>query len=95
MHISDGYVRVELYISGEEASDRRARLEEHKEQIEHELRLKLEWGDQSPDARDQRISHYLRGIDLEDTSDWNRQHQWIADNLNAMHRVFVDRVKNL
>lgn len=95
MHIREGYVRVELYISGEEASERRSRLEEEKDQIEQELGFKLEWGDQSPDARDQRISHYLREIDLGDISDWNKQHKWIASKLNAMHTVFVDRVKNL
>ena len=95
MQIWEGYVRVELYISGKGASDRRTRLEEEKDQIEQELGFELEWGDQSPDARDQRISHYLRNIDPADRSEWSNQHDWIAKNLNAMHRVFVDRVRNL
>ena len=95
MHISEGFIRVELYISGDGASDLLARLEEDKEQIEEELEFKLDWGDQSPDARDQRISHYLRSIDPTDKSDWERQHEWIGRNLNSMHRVFVDRVRSL
>lgn len=95
MHIRERYVRVELYISGEEASDRRARLEEEKDKIEQELGFKLEWGDQSPEARDQRVSHYLYDIDPLDKTDWDNQHNWIASNLNAMHQVFIDRVKTL
>ncbi|MXX94676.1 MAG: DUF4268 domain-containing protein [Gammaproteobacteria bacterium] len=86
---------MELYISGEEASERLIRLEEDKDQIEKELGFELEWGDQSSEARHQRISHYLRDTDPTDKADWSNQHNWIANNLNVMYRVFVDRVKNL
>lgn len=95
MQIWEGYVRVELYISGEGASHRRAQLEQDKDQIEQELDFELEWGDQSPDARDQRISHYLRGIEPRDKTNWSKQHDWLAQKLNTMHRVFVERVRNL
>lgn len=95
MHIREGFIRVELYISGERASNRLTQLETEKEEIEQELGFELEWGDQSPDARDQRISHYLRGIDPTDKANWDNQHEWIADKLNAMHEVFFDRVKKL
>ncbi|MCY3628364.1 MAG: DUF4268 domain-containing protein [Gammaproteobacteria bacterium] len=86
---------MELYISGEEANDRLVRLEEDKDQIEQELGFGLEWGDQSPEAKKRRISHYLRDVDPTDKADWSNQHNWIANNLNTMYRVFVDRVKNL
>ena len=89
------YVRVELYITGEGANDRLVRLEEENDQIERDLGFELEWGDQSSEARDQRISLYLRDVDPTDKADWSRQHNWLANNLNDMHRVFVDRVKNL
>lgn len=95
IHIKQRWVRVELYIAGEEASERLIRLEQDKNQIEQELGFELEWGDQSPAARDRRISHYLRDVDPTDKADWSNQHNWIANNLNAMYRVFVDRVKNL
>jgi len=93
--IKQRFVRVELYITGEEASERLVQLEEEKSQIEEELGFKPEWGVQSPEARTRRISHYLRDIDPTDEADWINQHNWIANNLNAMYRVFVDRVKNL
>ena len=95
IYIKRRWVRVELYISGEGANDRLNRLEEEKNPIEQELGFELEWGDQSSNARARRISRYLRDVDPTDKADWSRQHEWLADNLNAMHRVFVDRVKNL
>lgn len=95
LNITEGYVRVELYIAGKGARDYRLQLEQQKDVIEQHLDFSLEWGDQSPDARDQRISYYLRDIDTEDRSDWQKQHKWIATNLNALHQVFVDRVRNL
>lgn len=95
LNIAEGHVRVELYMAGEEARSHRAQLERQRDQIEQELDFELEWGDQTPNARDQRISYYLRDIDIEDKSDWHIQHKWIATNLNALHRVFVERIRNL
>ena len=95
MNIWEGYVRVELYISGERASGYLALLNEQKDQIEQELGYQLDWGDQSDDARDKRISRYKRDINLENRLDWDSQHKWIATNLNAMHQVFANRIKNL
>ena len=37
----------------------------------------------------------LYETDLEDRQDWNRQHQWLCDNLEAFHKVFSPRVKVL
>ena len=28
-------------------------------------------------------------------ADWPRQHQWLADKLNVLHRVFSPRIENL
>ncbi len=95
LNIWEGYVRVELYISGTSARDRLVQLKVEKEQIEQELGYDLEWGDQSADARDQRISRYMREIDPEDKSDRQTQHEWVATNLNDLHRVFVERIRKL
>lgn len=87
--------RAELYLIGDEAAERLARLEAQRDEIEGELGYPLEWGDQSPTARDRRISCYLRDIDAEDESDWPRQHQWLAERLNQLHRAFVERIRAL
>ena len=95
MHGRDKYVRVDLYLSGEEANERLGLLELQKDEIERELGYALEWGDQSPTARDRRIAYYHRDIDPEDESDWHRQHEWIAKHLNDLYRAFVHRVRSL
>ena len=95
MHMREKYIRVELYISGEEAKERLDLLERQKDDIENELGHSLEWGDQSPTARDRRIAHYRRDVDPDDKSDWHEQHQWHAKHLNEFHRVFVQRVRNV
>ena len=88
-------IRVELYIAGEDAGERLDLLEQNKDEVEHELGYALVWGDQSPTARDRRIAYYRRDVDPEDESDWRQQHDWLATHLNAMHRVFAQRVRGL
>jgi len=95
MNTLEKFLRVELYIAGEDANERLASLERNKDEIERELGYPLNWGDQSPTARDRRITHYLRDVDLVDESDWDRQHDWLAKRLNEMHRAFVQQIKGL
>lgn len=95
MNTWDKVIRVELYISGDNAAERLVLLEGQKDEIERELGYPLEWGDQSPTARDRRISYYLREVDPENEPDWPQQHQWIAEHLNKMHRAFARRVGEL
>ena len=93
--IREKYARVELYIAGDEADERFSLLEQKREEIERELGYPLNWGDQSPTARDRRIDYYLRDADPDDASDWQRQHDWLVEHLNKMHRAFSQRVRDL
>ena len=95
MNTAEKYIRAELYIVGDDASERLGLLEHQKEEIERELGYRLEWGDQLPAARDRRISCYRRKVDLGDESDWPDQHRWMAKILNDMHSAFAQRVKDL
>ena len=95
MNTGANLIRTELYISGKDANERLDHLEVQKDEIERELGYGLEWGDQSPSARDRRISCYRRKVDPGDESDWPDQHNWMAQSLNDLHRVFAQRVKNL
>ena len=95
INTGEQHIRAELYIVGDDASERLDRLELHKDEIERELGYGLEWGDQSPTARDRRVSRYRREADPGDESDWPDQHSWMAKSLNDLHRVFARRVRNL
>lgn len=95
MNTREKHVRAELYIHGEQADERMRRLADEREDIEQDLGYSLEWGTQSPDARDRRIAAYLRDADPEEESDWPRQHEWLATRLNELHGVFADRVRSV
>jgi hypothetical protein len=37
----------------------------------------------------------MDNVDPEDRSDWPRQHEWLAQRVNDLHRAFANRVKAL
>lgn len=86
-------IRAELYISGDQAKRILASLRSQKVEIEMEFGEPLHW-EELPDARDSRIAAYL-GCDPEEEADWPRQHAWLVDHLNRLHRVFAKRVAML
>jgi Domain of unknown function (DUF4268) len=87
-------IRAELYIYGERAKAFFALLEKQKPQIESEIGYPLEW-EELPSGQDSRIARYLDGVDPTDVADRQRQHGWLAETLNEMHRVFALRVRAL
>ncbi|MXW49437.1 MAG: DUF4268 domain-containing protein [Gammaproteobacteria bacterium] len=89
------FIRVSLYLTGEKAGERHDLLEQKKDEIEHELGYSLEWSDQSPTAKERRIAYYRRHVDPDDELDWSVQHEWLATHLNQLHRVFVQRVRDV
>jgi hypothetical protein len=87
-------VRAELYISSSKAKAFFHLLEAQKDEIERDLGFALDW-EELPAGQDSRISVSLSDADPEDEADWARQHQWLAERLNAMHRVLAPRVRAL
>lgn len=87
-------IRAELYISNNRAKEYFALLESQKASIEHELGYALDW-EPLPDGQDSRVSVSLNNVDPENEADWPRQHQWLAQHLNDLHRVFSSRVRAL
>ena len=67
-------------------------LERDKVDIEKEFGAELVWRENPVERY---ISLYQRGVDLEDRQDWNRQHRWLCEQLEAFHKVFSRRVKAL
>lgn len=86
-------IRTELYIEGGNAKRILATLKLQQQQIEAEYGAQLEWED-LPAARDCRIALYL-SCDPVDETDWPRQHNWMVENLNKLHRVFGRRIAAL
>jgi hypothetical protein len=87
-------LRAELCISGDEAKTFLRLLERQRHAIENELGYSLNW-EEPETRRDTRVAVYLDGFNLEDEADWARQHQWLAERLNDLHRVFAPRVRSL
>ena len=85
---------AELYIYGNDAKAHFHLLAEDKDAIEAEFGQELSW-EELPTKRDCRIAIYLDDVDVEDRTDWSRQHAWLADRLADAHRTFAQRVKML
>jgi len=87
-------VRAELYLRGDNAKAFFGLLRRQQEAVERELGFPLDW-QELPDGQDSRISVSLDAANPKDTSDWKRQHEWLAEKLNDLHRVFSRRLKEL
>jgi len=84
-------VRAELYISGEKAKAYFHLLKAQKEEIERDFGYSLDW-EELPAEKNSCISISLRDADPKNEADWPRQHRWLAQRLNAMHRALSSRV---
>lgn len=98
----ESWIRAELYfdhhvlkkqVPYRDANAYFHALEQHRESIERELEFSLEWEDLSTKGAC-RVAIY-RECDPTDESDWPKQHEWLADRLNRMHRVLAPCVKVL
>jgi hypothetical protein len=87
-------VRAELYMSGPLAKAHFGLLQAQKESIESELGFALLW-DELSTGNDSRILRVLDNVEPDNETQWPRQHEWLADTLNSMHRVFSRRVREL
>ncbi|MDE0130050.1 MAG: DUF4268 domain-containing protein [Gammaproteobacteria bacterium] len=79
-------IRCELELYTDEAKDCFDALCEQKHEIEDELKYSLEWED--------RISLRLDSTDPKEKDDWPRQHLWLSEKLNDMHRVLAERISS-
>jgi hypothetical protein len=87
-------VRAELYMTGLKAKAYFGLLRRQKDAIERELGYPMVW-EELPERQDSRISVYLDATDPKSPDEWKRQHEWLADRLNDLHKVFSLRVKRL
>lgn len=90
----NGSIRAELSMAGPTGKLAFARLQTDREAIDAAYGPGLIW-DEMPGRKQSRVSETLPDVDLWNEPDWPRQHQWLADRLDRLHRVFQDRVRKL
>jgi hypothetical protein len=90
----DARLGVELWMPGEEAKGRFARLIEQRPNIELQLGFQLDWQD-LPDAVACRIATWLPDASIEDESRWDEYLAWLEQRLVVMDRVLRPIVKAL
>lgn len=89
----DGWIRAEIYLTGDKARPYYDKLKAERVEIETELGEPLTWYEEA--SRDRRI--YLTKIvpQVTDRSTWSEQHAWLAEKLDLLHDVFGKRVRRL
>lgn len=87
-------IGVELYLSDENAQNYFHELEAMKDEIENDLGFEPQWRP-LPDKRASRILYVREGVSLEDKGQWPEYRAWMIDKLEAFHRAFQNRVKQL
>ena len=88
------WVRVSLVVAGEDGGPHFHLLEGDRVDIEEEIGSELEWRE-NPGRREKHIRLFLYDADPEDRQDWNRQHQWLCEKLEAFYNAFSERVQTL
>jgi Domain of unknown function (DUF4268) len=86
-------LRAEVVIETTDSKRHFAALEVQKSAIEAQLGEALTWYN-PPDKRMCRI-HLRRSANIRDREKWPEQHDWLMKKLEALHRVFSQRVKQL
>ena len=85
-------LRASMYLSDTNAKSFFALLQRDRDSIEQELGQNFVWREMRKECE---IASYLDKVDPNDESDWPRQHEWLASQINEMHRVFAPRIKRL
>ena len=92
--VKSKWICVSLTLMGPNAKPHFYLLKRDKVDIEKEIGDELEWDQKHGRKRDY-INLSLDETDLKDRGDWNRQHQWLCEQLEIFHKVFSPRVKTL
>lgn len=93
-HAPDQNVRVSLSVTVPEAKAFFKQLYADKAAIEAEIGAALTW-QENPTKKTSYISIYRFNCDPTDETSWPEQHRWLLSTLEAFHRVFAPRIKQL
>ena len=68
--------------------------DKYKVKIEQQVDIKLNWRE-LPDAKESQIVAEPLKADPKDQSDWARQHEWLKETIEKLHRVLAPIIKQL
>ena len=91
--IRSEWICVSLTIAGKDGKPHFYLLKREKADIEEEVGAKLEWDEKL--GRKQNYINLSDDADPKDRHDWDRQHQWLCEQLEIFHKVFSERVQTL
>jgi hypothetical protein len=86
-------IRAELNITIPHSEVFFALLKLQRETIEKEFGDKLVW--HNPEDANYCKIYIRKSADLRDKSKWDEQHQWLMKNIEGLHTVFSQRIKQL
>ena len=94
MSLTRNQISICLTISGNNAEAHFHLLRQQQEEIHTEFRETLEWHE-LPGFQRSRICLNESRFDLLDITNWERQYEWFATNLELFNEVFRPRIKTL
>lgn len=88
-------IGAHLVINGKNKGDYYKLLEDkYKVKIEQQIDIQLNWRE-LPDAKESQIVAEPLKADPKDQSDWARQHEWLKETIEKLHRVLAPIIKQL
>lgn len=92
LNLKERHINAAVVMLGPPAKSNYRALLAQKQEIEREMNEPLLW-EERPGGVESRIVLRLDGADPADRSDWPRQHGWLREKLEKLHRVFAHRIK--
>ncbi len=89
----DKRIGVILVCGGEKAKENFSRIVQQREQVELAIGQSLEWREM-PEKKESHVTLRRSDCDPSQQSDWQSQHRWLADTLEAFDRVFRPIIKS-
>jgi hypothetical protein len=90
----DGYLGVNIIMTGIHAKAHFHLLEYEREAIEREIGETLEWRE-NPNYKQSDVQLFWRGVTPTDPQRWTEYHSWLREKLEAFYRAFTPRIKKL
>jgi hypothetical protein len=90
----DKKITASVIMLGAEAKRNYRALVAHKDALERAVGEPLSW-EERPEGVESRVAVYLQNAEPADRADWPRQHAWLREKLEKLHRAFSPVIRSL